>query len=172
MKLLTNQKGVALITVMIAVVVVTMLSMTIMMMLINELKGNSKVIELAEARYKVEGLIEENIAFIHQQLDIWINDPIIQTKATPDDDSKSIDVQNQDNCYFNETIDPVTVLFKYAINSDDEYDLKSINFPESSNKVAITCSNGNHSIKATVQFLYNFDTYQISEFGFTELVRQ
>jgi type II secretory pathway component PulK len=176
MKLLTNQKGIALIIVMIVVVVVVMLTTTVMMMLVNEMKGNSKVIESAQARYEVEGMIEENVANIHQQLGEWIKNPIIQSKLNSNVVNKSLSFQNIESCRINGIMnsDPFTISFKYVVKSNDSsiFDLNSITFPNDLDTASISCSKENYSIKATVKFTFDFNQYKISDFRYTELVRE
>lgn len=63
-----NQKGVALVTVMIAIVVITLIVTMLIKLLVNELTGNKKIIEVAEARYEAEGMIEEERYLIFKNI--------------------------------------------------------------------------------------------------------
>ncbi|WP_096202808.1 type IV pilus modification PilV family protein [Bacillus sp. FJAT-45350] len=148
MKKLFNQKGIALLTVMIAIVIISMLAAMIMSMLVNELKGNNKIEKLAVARYTVEGMIEVERARIYEDVLSIIKEE--HEPTTTYYDGRQLPNPMESCTYVNQS--------HYTLHYDGESgDLKDIFFRDPSQyQLEVTCQTPTpvpFKMKATLQLV-------------------
>lgn len=176
-KLLFNQKGVALVTVILAISVTTILVMVVLQLLVNELRSHKNIEAHTLARYEVEGFLEEERKNIFDDIhSILANPPSSSTRYY---EGKNVaEPLNSSFCNYNQHA--YTLEYHLDYNSEGilihSY-LTNIYFKDAiNNQIVIHCNSStteSFSIQATMQLLLDIhSTPPKVELNYLEVSRQ